>query len=52
MHALLDVLASLIGHSFWEPVFSQFVEPKFWPKKSIMVLRHSYGEKIAITGIH
>ena len=35
----------------WEPVFSQFVESKFWPKKAELVLRHSYGQKIAITGI-
>ena len=34
-----------IGHSFWESVFSQFVEPRFWPKKTEMVLRHSYGQK-------
>ena len=45
MYAVLDVLVSLIGHSFWEPVFSQFVEPMFWPKKTEMVLRHSYGQK-------
>ena len=45
MHALLDVLIFLIRHSFWEPVFSQFVEPKFWPKKTEMVLRHCYREK-------
>ena len=27
MQTLLDVLISLIGHSFLDPVFSQFVEP-------------------------
>ena len=45
MHALLDVLISLVRHSFWEPVFSQFLEPKFWPKQTKMVLRHSYEQK-------
>ena len=43
MHGLLDVLVSLIGHFFSEPAFSQFLEPKFWPKKTETVLRHSYG---------
>ena len=33
-------LVSLIGHSFWEPV-----EPTFWPKKTEMVLHHSYAQK-------
>ena len=44
-YVLLDVLVSLIQHSFWEPVFSQFVKPKFRPKKIEMVLRHSYEQK-------
>ena len=51
MDALPDILVSLIGYSFWQPAFPQFVEPKFWPKKTEMVLPHSYGQKSYYYGI-
>ena len=51
-HALPVVLVSLIEDSFWDSVFSKFVKPKFWPKKTEMVICQSYGEKLLLLGFN